>query len=252
MVHKESIGRVVGYDGKTYAPTVVQSGDKVRFEFSKIINENAEETISSQDIILPYFYPTQTDTGIKFVLKTEETTVPEEIPWSKIKGERGPSGKLNVQIINDVSEIDLDAEGADDTIYIDISSQENEAIKDRVDAWVVYIDDNDNRSLKKINSVIDLTDYYTISQVNTKVSADISNAISGTLAQQQAIYNTLTNGIEINTTEYTSNANVINIISDVTVDGLREEILEMLKKYIKTDALNFDYDDGTLYVSEDD
>ena len=145
---------------------------------------------------------------------------------------------------------------SDDTIYLDVS-KENKGLTDEISAWVIYTDDtitdeNEKRLLKPINSVIDLTNYYTIPEVDTKVSADISNAITGALAQQQAIYNTLTNGIEINTTEYTSNANVINIISDVTVEGLREEILEMLKKYIKTDALNFDYDDGTLYVSEDD
>ena len=169
MVRKESIGKVVGDDGKTYRPSVTQEGNgsKVRFTFERTPNKNTEETITSSDIILPYFHPKSTPDGLLFSVTTDVSSDIAEsllIPWDQIRGKQGPSGKLDVKIIDDIDTLREELneteivviDGAemtqyvhsDDTIYLDVSKKDEtrEGYKDKIDAWVIYTDANDNRS----------------------------------------------------------------------------------------------------------
>lgn len=257
MVHKESIGKVIGNDGKTYKPIISQSSDGSECFFTfQLVDGTPPETIDeAQPINLPYLYPEAAENGIEFHVGVwnplEQVSTPT-IPYSELKGPKGDDGKINVEIV-DFTEIDLTATDnngdyvfKDNTIYIDVADN---VIGDTVDAWVIYTDTNNTRQLQKINSVINLGNYYTKTEIDdktTEINNRINREVSNIMSQQQSIYSILTEGTIIADEDYTTGENVINVMSDASVEDLKNQIYQELENYIRDNDLTLDVDSGRI------
>lgn len=270
MVHKESIGRVVGEAGKTYKPELTQQDDGTfELKFStQDIDENLDE-VQYSNLIIPYIVPEVVgeypDKEIQFKIETTNgfsTNNIESIPFSELKGDKGEDGSIAVNTsysLNELKEnIDTyDAETGNyilssDVIYITAKKNtDDDTVDEETDAYIIYEDDNGQRHLEQISSIINWSDYYTKVEgqaLEESIQASIDARLSYIHEQQQAIYNTLGNNISINESDYTLGDNVINVMSDASVEELRQQIVEELQEYVKENDIAFDNQTGTINI----
>ena len=199
MAYSQDLGKVVG---DTYEPSVETILDKGKIVFTFTSNDNSEDKITF-DCKIPIIIPqinTNTNT-IDFILgeineNGEENitnTVVESINMETLRGPTGTS-VFNIEILQ--GNVPESINGLEtNTLYLKIQADGNETdnIDNKVDAYIV---NTKNGKLEKINSVIDLSKYYTIEETNTKVDEVrnyVDNKIDCTAVQQQSINNLLNN-----------------------------------------------------------
>ena len=170
MVYKQSIGRVVGEPGKTYIPTVSSDNGILNIDFEATDTNENNDTVSSS-IVLPYIVPYRDDEEGKIKFRVESLTSSNniqlpEISFDDIEGPQGPTGEIAIEFI-DVNDANFDIEDLEfNTIYVDT---ENNAQSGDIDTYVLKEDAGGNKVLKKISAIIDLSRYYTKTEVNTEI-----------------------------------------------------------------------------------
>ena len=269
MVHKESIGRVVGEAGKTYKPEFTQQDDGTfELKFSaQNIDEDLDE-VQYSNLIIPYIVPEVVgdypDKKIQFKIETTNkfsVNNIEPISFSELKGDKGEDGSIAINTSYSLSElkenIDIRDIETDDYILssgvIYITAKKNtddDEVDEETDAYIIYENDGQRR-LEQISSIINWSDYYTKIEgqaLEESIQASIDARLSYIHEQQQAIYNTLGNNINITESDYTLGDNVINVMSDASVEELRQQIVEELQEYVKENDIAFDNQTGTINI----
>ena len=259
MVHKESIGRVMGEAGKTYIPSVNDNGDGTfSFTFRAETSANIDNVINDSaniraPFIIPHIVTENEEKVLKFKLGTEEDLNNLNniaIPYSELKGEDGIS-TIGIETI-DLTDYSLD-DLLLNTIYIDVKTDDNNAdnIDENVNAYIVYEDHiSHQRKLEQINS-IGFDKFYTKSEIDDKydeIVDYIGQQVAGVIHEQGQINNLLNNGLTIQQEEYTSNDNVVNVMSDASIEDVKSQIYEELKEYVKESDIVFNEETGTLNI----
>ena len=258
MVHKESIGRVMGEAGKTYIPSVNDNGDGT-FSFS--FSEGNETDINNgvtikAPYVIPYVHTEGGNKYLKFRVDTEEEIDNISIPYSDLKGEDGIA-TIDVQAIN-LNNYDNISTLLDElslsTIYIDIQNDDdnNDNIDSNINAYIVYEDPiSHQRKLEQINSVISFDNFYTKDEIDTKYStmeAYVQQQVAGVINEQQQINELLNDGYTIEEEDYTLNNNVVNVMSDASIEDVKSQIYEELKEYVKESDIVFNEETGALNI----
>jgi len=249
MVHKESIGRVLGENGKTYIPSV-NDNENGSFSFSFTDGEN---TINGEDIKIPFVIPTPTDDkGLEFYVGTIDDIETNGLPTfshDDLKGDTGTSA-IDIKAI-DLNNYNLD-ELSLDTIYIDVQddTDENDNIDTQVNAYIVH-ENEGTRKLEQINSVIDFSNFYTKSEIDTQeanIIQYINNQINDVADSQQRIIQILNTGLTMTDEDYTTNNNVVNVMSEASIEDVKNQIYEELKEYVKENDIQFDNETGMINI----
>lgn len=248
MVHRESIGKVVGNDGDTYKPNRIigQNDNTLQIEF---INSNDELDVitPNSNAKMPYYTPvvvTDNNGDKKITFELNSNAPPSEIPFSEIKGDTGATGSIKIEFIDLSDTIDVN-ELNTDTLYLDTQT-DDDSDKKELSTYVV-IEKDGQKKLKAINSIVDLSNYCTQGDL-TQLRGEIDSLFSTIRNEQQSIYNTLTNGIQITESDYTLGDNVINVMSDASVEDLRQQIYEELQDYVRESDIVFDSETGTINI----
>ena len=271
MVHRESIGKVVGENGKTYKPQLVNNGDGTfRFDF-EIATEGTEginDITSQENIQIPFMYPRKDEKGnLIFTYTTVKNFENNDgipsvtIPNKDIKGNQGEPGALKVSMVVSKDYLKQNLSNLKtDTVYIvinqdnnsDTSNNEENNILDGTEAYIVYATKNDNgtesRKLIAIESLVNLTNYCTTDEMESHVNSEIASQIGDILSQQQAIFNVLNNGIEIDDSPAVPIDSVVNVMSETAVEALKEELYNALAEYIKESDIVFDAESGEITI----
>lgn len=245
MAYKEDLGKVVGEKGDTgdsYTPVVTDNHNgTVTFTFNKNTNPPQSTTVE-----YPYVRIQRTNDQIQFI--NPDGTITTSIDLVDLKGADGHISIKNVATLPSINNADLD------TIYIvaEPDNDGNNKLNSKLSAYIIYTDDNGNKTWEMIEQVIDLDNYYTKSEMDTTVQ-NINNTIDARLnciiGQQQLINQTLTGGIALDASELPDINSVINILNGEQVEELKTEIKMELEEYIRERELNIALDDGDGIVS---
>lgn len=173
MTYRQNLGRVKGDKGKVYVPETVTRDNK-RYITWTLKEEN--DSIPEDIEITPKVYiPRVDDEGnISFLLSTETS---DSIEPKNIRGEQGPAGAVNTNVVTDLPPKSQAKEGI---IYIQVN--------DRNDIIATVFDETKNE-FYQLDNLFEFNNYLTTSEIQKQYynKYEVNDMFGDIMACQDAL-----------------------------------------------------------------
>ena len=218
MPYSESIGKVVGKDGKTYKPAIEKkegTSNTIRFTFSE-----EEGPVEPVEIKLPVISGRVDKDSNQYIFEyvqediNQDGVILQSINLKDLEGKMGPAGKVEVGTVNinkdDILKTndvlfttngDFKTSGKffnDDNEYKKLYIITSDDIEElRRDTYIAEYDDTSKTTQwTRINDAINISEYVTLEEYRA-FKEEIDTKMTCIASQQKAIKDILRNGIDV-------------------------------------------------------